>query len=307
MADLSTSPPEPESGVRSSYYYADGSNRRHKQSSSAWEIEEEESELFEIDEGGPSSAPPLKLASIREEMISLTDAGSVFSVEVGGDDCLYVGVGKGESSVQAVAWALANVAAFTDVAGGGGVTVYLIHVFPEIHHIPSPLGKLPKSQVSPEQVESYMAQERGKRTQLLQKFITMCSASKVKVETLLIESDVPGRAIIDLIPILNIKNLVLGTNKSNVKKLKNRKGNANIADHVSVNAPEGCQVSIVCQGVQVMVTSPSRSSSPSPSPRHHKAATEDVDQLPPALSADSNDGAAESLGCMCFKASRVTT
>uniref|UniRef100_A0A2P2JZI7 Uncharacterized protein n=1 Tax=Rhizophora mucronata TaxID=61149 RepID=A0A2P2JZI7_RHIMU len=41
------------------------------------------------------------------------------------------------------------------------------------------VGKLPKSQVSAQQVESYMAQERGKRRQNLQKFLNMCSASKV--------------------------------------------------------------------------------------------------------------------------------
>jgi len=38
---------------------------------------------------------------------------------------------------------------------------------------------IPKDQVSPEQVESYMAQERGKRRELLNKFIQLCSASKV--------------------------------------------------------------------------------------------------------------------------------
>jgi membrane-bound lytic murein transglycosylase len=41
------------------------------------------------------------------------------------------------------------------------------------------VGRLPKSQVSAQQVENYMAQERDKRRELLQKFINMCSASKV--------------------------------------------------------------------------------------------------------------------------------
>jgi hypothetical protein len=46
------------------------------------------------------------------------------------------------------------------------------------------VGKLPKNQVSPEQVETYMAQERGKRGQLLQKFVDACSTSKVYIYNL---------------------------------------------------------------------------------------------------------------------------
>ena len=42
------------------------------------------------------------------------------------------------------------------------------------------VGKLPKSQANPLQLESYMAQERGKRRELLQKFLDMCSASQVQ-------------------------------------------------------------------------------------------------------------------------------
>ena len=38
---------------------------------------------------------------------------------------------------------------------------------------------------------------------------------QVTVDTLLIESDMIAKAIVDLIPILNIRKLVLGTNKSN--------------------------------------------------------------------------------------------
>ncbi|CAN0841375.1 hypothetical protein LINGRAHAP2_LOCUS3255 [Linum grandiflorum] len=152
-----------------------------------------------------------------------------------------------------------------------------------------------------------MAQERGKRRQLLQNFINQCSASKVKVETMLIESDTAGKAILDLIPILNIKKLVLGTNKSNVKKLKHRKGNTNIADQVILNAPEGCEISIVCQGHQVMTvdggTITSTGSSPSPSPRHMIDTNHKAMELPAA--SNSNNG--ESFACMCFKSPRVTS
>ena len=42
------------------------------------------------------------------------------------------------------------------------------------------VGKLPKSQANPLQLESHMAQERGKRRELLQKFLDMCSSSQVQ-------------------------------------------------------------------------------------------------------------------------------
>lgn len=40
---------------------------------------------------------------------------------------------------------------------------------------------------------------------------------KVKVDTVLIESDMEGKAILDLIPILNIRKLVLGASKTAVR------------------------------------------------------------------------------------------
>lgn len=106
---------------------------------------------------------------------------------------------------------------------------------------------VPKDQVSDDQVESYVAQERGKRRELLHNFIQSCSASKVQlingistskfitfvqfqprdksnehikqvqVDTILIESDFIAKAIIDLIPILQIQNLVIGANNSQLR------------------------------------------------------------------------------------------
>ena len=39
------------------------------------------------------------------------------------------------------------------------------------------VGMMPVSQVNPEQKEIYMAQERGKRTQFLDKFLNACSSA----------------------------------------------------------------------------------------------------------------------------------
>lgn len=239
-------------------------------SSSVCEIEEESpSETFEINHGVP-------MASIKEDQFE----GSVFSFDVQNwEDSVYVAVGKSDSSMDALAWTLNHAVTPSTI-------IYLVHVFPETRYIPSPLGKLPKNQVSPEQVESYMAQERSKRGELLQKFLDACSTSKVKVDTILIESDMVATAIRDLIPILNIRTLVVGTAKSNLRKLRSRRGSG-VADQMLQNAPEGCVVKIICEGKEV-----TEEMIEAPSPRSN-----DINPKPTQEEDQRND----TVSCMCFK------
>ncbi|KAK2984247.1 hypothetical protein RJ640_010206 [Escallonia rubra] len=247
------------------------------------EIEEEgsSSELFEIKNG-------LRLASVREE-----GEGSLFSYDFqhgeGGDDVVYLAIGgrsgggdNGGPDMDALVWTLSHAVA------PASTLVYLIHVFPELRHIPTPLGKLPLSQVNPGQKETYMIQERSRRREYLQKFLDLCSASKVKVETILIESDKEAKAILELIPILNIKKLVLGATKSSPRKSRPRRG---IADQIIPNAPEFCEVIVICEGKQVFEDQ--MAESPSPSPRgneeHNRKPVQEEQQV---------NG---SFTCNCFK------
>ncbi|KAJ0086182.1 hypothetical protein Patl1_07440 [Pistacia atlantica] len=82
---------------------------------------------------------------------------------------------------------------------------------------------------------------------------------QVKVDTMLFESDIVAKAIIDLIPILSIRKLVVGTSKSSLRKLKSKKGNG-IANQILQSAPKACEIKIVCEGKEVinqMIESPS--------------------------------------------------
>lgn len=254
----------------------------YAESRSVCEIEEENysSDLFEINHGVP-------LESIKEDI-----EGSLFSFDVYGEhqkDCVYVGVGKSESSIDALSWTLKN--AIID----SNTMVFLVHIFPEIHFIPSPLGRLPKSQVSAQQVENYMAQERDKRRELLQKLINMCSASKVKVDTILVESDTVGKAMMDLITVVNMRKLILGTSKSNLRKLRSKRGNG-IADQVIQNAPEFCDVKIICDGKEVVIDQMVGSPITLPDNPSEKSFT---------LQDESNTNN-DSFACMCFKSPKVT-
>ncbi|TVU11600.1 hypothetical protein EJB05_45194, partial [Eragrostis curvula] len=196
-------------------------------------------------------------------------------------DDVYVAVGKGGSSMAALSWALRRLTK-------PGTFVYLVHVFPVVTTIPTPLGMMPKSRASPEQIETYLNQERSKRREMLQKFLDQCRNFQVNVDVYLIESDQIANAITELIPVLNIKQLVLGVSKSNVRKLKR---GSTIAGQVQKSAPLYCEVKIICDSKEVTtvatadptpplspspVNNSTRSNNPTPpssTPNHDKAAT----------------------------------
>jgi K+-sensing histidine kinase KdpD len=75
------------------------------------------------------------------------------------------------------------------------------------------VGRLSMSQLSQEQVRVYINEEHNRRRNLLQKYIRLCNEAKVTVDTMLLESDATPKVILDLIPVLNITNLVMGTKR----------------------------------------------------------------------------------------------
>ncbi|KAH6795863.1 hypothetical protein C2S51_036849 [Perilla frutescens var. frutescens] len=225
-----------------------------------------------------------EVGSIGEE------GGGRWSLE---ENAVYVAVWREVEealSMDALIWTIDN--AFLDRSSA---LVFLVHVFPETKYIPTPLGKLPINQVNPEQKEKFLADERSKRRDLLQKFLNVCSVSQVKVDTVLIESDMEGKAILDLIPILNITKLVLGANKTTVRRMRSKKGNG-AADLIVQKAPEFCEVKIICEGKEMseLTTMESPSPSPSPSPRP-------TDHSTPKLAQNQDQTRSDSIACGCFK------
>ncbi|KAG6387533.1 hypothetical protein SASPL_152725 [Salvia splendens] len=244
-----------------------------------------------------------------------------WSLESERENVVYVAVWKDIDdtlSMDALLWTLNNA-----VIDPSSALVFLVHVFPQITFIPSPrnsslslslsispspspsdeflemaVGKLHIDQVNPEQKEMFFAQESGKRRDLLQKFVNLCSVYQVKVETILVESDMEGKAILDLIPILNITKLILGASKATVRRMKSRKGNG-AADQIVHKAPGFCEVKIICEGKEVSDLSmtespfPSPSPSPSPSPRPNHSA--------PTFAQNKQQTANDSAACGCFK------
>ncbi|XP_050288221.1 U-box domain-containing protein 35-like [Quercus robur] len=202
--------------------------------------EETPSELFEINQD-------VLRASIVEEH---EHEGSLFSFDFQNwNDRVFVAVGAAEessSSMDALEWTLRHVVTPSTM-------VLLIHVFPVMRFIPSPLGMIPRHQVKPEMVQEYVTQERAKRKKLLQEFLNKCSASKVKVDVVLIESSNIAKAIVEIIPILKIRKLVIGTAQSSLRKpVSRRERGSGIANWIFQNALDSCDVKFISEGKEVI-------------------------------------------------------
>ncbi|KAF8657386.1 hypothetical protein HU200_060159 [Digitaria exilis] len=203
----------------------------------------------------------------------------------GGVEDVYVAVGKGGSSMAALSWALRRLTRPRSF-------VYLVHVFPVVNSIPTPLGMMPKSRASPVQIETYLNQERSKRREMLQKFLDQCRKFQVTVDVYLIESDQIANAIIELVPVLHIKQLVLGISKSNVRK---HKRGSTIAGQVQKSAPVYCEVKIVCDGKEVTTETTADPTPPlSPSPVHNSSGSNNT--TPPSSTPNHDKAAANGEG-----------
>ncbi|KAA8542256.1 hypothetical protein F0562_023608 [Nyssa sinensis] len=125
----------------------------------------------------------------------------------------------------------------------------------------TPVGRLSRSQLSQEQARVYINEENNRQRNLLQKYIRLCIDAKVMVDTVLLESNATAKAILDLIPVLNITSLVMGT-KRPPSSWRPRKGLGK-GEFVKKKAPEFCEVTIVYDGKKVM--DPQHSTEPDPS------------------------------------------
>ncbi|KAL6186944.1 hypothetical protein ACLB2K_043062 [Fragaria x ananassa] len=222
-------------------------------------------------------AVPLSLAAIQEfgEDCYLNsdsdDEGSLFSIDfncinhknmkqdqiVQEEKVYHVAVDlmKSETSMDALLWTLSQAVAHPSSHIKTLYHVKLVHVFPPVHFIPSPLGMLPRSKVSPKMVKNYLAQERDRRTKLLEKYVAACSTAKVKVDVMFIENGTTAKTILDLISTGNVKILVVATTKSSLRKLRSRKGTG-VANQILRNAsPETscCDIKIICKGKELVI------------------------------------------------------
>ncbi|KAJ6418213.1 hypothetical protein OIU84_001579 [Salix udensis] len=123
------------------------------------------------------------------------DIKTVTSSRDGVNRDVYVAVGKNDMDV--LKWAL-------DHAVLPGARVFLVHVFPPLTYIPTPVGRLSRSQLSRDQMRFYINEENNRRRNRLQKYISLCADAKVQIlsgNSLLLLSDTchSQKALINMI------------------------------------------------------------------------------------------------------------
>ncbi|KAF3783561.1 hypothetical protein EJ110_NYTH32263 [Nymphaea thermarum] len=245
---------------------------------------------------------------------------------------VYVAVGRKNSSLDALQWALTEIAI-------PGTSVFLVHIFPPVTVIPTPceflslrdydrflpgkkkkseplllckfmpydliiywkrnsiivygildslhlkasnfevnlplehclllkklMGNINRNHVAPAQVEAFIHEEEKKREALIRKYINLCNMYEVRAETVVVESDMVAETIVQLLEIGMVKRLVMGTRRS-----RRRRGNGK-AEYVQKNAPNDCEIRIICDGKEVVANadqtpmSPVTPSAPPPPP-----------------------------------------
>nr|GMD33002.1 U-box domain-containing protein 52-like [Ipomoea batatas]GMD36223.1 U-box domain-containing protein 52-like [Ipomoea batatas] len=154
---------------------------------------------------------------------------------------VYVAVGKNDQHL--VQWAIDH---FTSPR------IFLLHIFPPLSYVSTPAGKLSRTHLSKEQMQVFVNEESNKRKSLLEKYIRQCNDAKIPVDTMLVESNAPSKAIIDLIAVVNITNLIIGMRKHSSHKRPVWKGQG-IGEYIEKNAPDFCEVTIVCEGNKKMM------------------------------------------------------
>ncbi|XP_057804281.1 U-box domain-containing protein 52-like [Salvia miltiorrhiza] len=179
-------------------------------------------------------------AKSSPEIVEIAEESNSTAASRDGGD-VYVAVGKHDLHV--LRWALDHVVSPES-------RVFLVHVFSPITYVPTPVGRLSRSQLSKDQLQVYIREESNKRKHLLDKYIQLCNDSKISVDTMLVESNASGKAILELIGVANITHLVMGTKQSPFSRLS-RKG-VGKGEYVKKYAPEYCEVSVVYDDAKKM-------------------------------------------------------
>ncbi|OIW09178.1 hypothetical protein TanjilG_11316 [Lupinus angustifolius] len=120
--------------------------------------------------------------------------------------------------------------------------ICILHVYQPSSTIPTPLGKLPASKANPEMVSAFRREEREQTRNLLDKYLSICRAAKVKASIIMTEAGQVQKGIVDLVMRHHIRKLVIGAVPENCMKVKRNYGKAN---YTANNAPPFCEIWVI--------------------------------------------------------------
>ncbi|KAI4322144.1 hypothetical protein L6164_021864 [Bauhinia variegata] len=153
------------------------------------------------------------------------------------DEKVHVAVGKTvKKAVNLLQWA------FTHFRNR---EIRILHVYQPSPVIPTLLGKLPATQANPEVVSAFRREERGQTMKLLEYYVSICLAAKVKASIMIADADQVHEGIVDLVIRHGIRKLVIGAAPENCMKVK---GNSGKAKYTAKNAPPFCEIWFIYKG-----------------------------------------------------------
>ncbi|KAI4334520.1 hypothetical protein L6164_019203 [Bauhinia variegata] len=153
------------------------------------------------------------------------------------DEKVHVAVGKTvQKAVNLLQWA------FTHFRNR---EILILHVHQPSSVIPTLLGKLPATQANPKVVSAFRREEREQTIKLLEQYVSICLAAKVKASIMIAEADQVQKGIVDLVIRHGIRKLVIGAVPENCIKMKRKSGKAN---YTAKNAPPFCEIWFIYKG-----------------------------------------------------------
>ncbi|KAF3793578.1 putative U-box domain-containing protein 53 [Nymphaea thermarum] len=156
-------------------------------------------------------------------------------------DKVYVAVGsKVKQNQKNLEWALAKF---------GAADFFLLHIHVPSPTMPAPMGgKMPCSGASEQIVKKFRKEERKKMEEVIQQYMAICAAHKVKVDKLEMESSDIQKGIVELVAQRNIKILVMGAAADQRFDKTMSKPASCKAQYVEAKALPSCQIWFVCKG-----------------------------------------------------------
>ncbi|XP_015972707.1 uncharacterized protein LOC107496015 [Arachis duranensis] len=127
-----------------------------------------------------------------------------------------------------------------------GKTTLALHVISEAQK--QGVGKLPASQANPEMVSAFRREEKEQVMRLLDNYLRICRAAKVKASFMMTEADQVQKGIVALVVGHNIRRLVIGAMPEGWMKVKR---NSRKANYAAKNAPPFCKIWFIYRGKHI--------------------------------------------------------
>ncbi|KAL9237341.1 hypothetical protein vseg_011902 [Gypsophila vaccaria] len=159
-----------------------------------------------------------------------------------------VGISASKKSKYILRWAMEK------FLPEGNVRFRILHVYPKVTIVPTPIGTwLPVAQVREDVAHSYRQELECKKKKTIIPYQKALKAQKIKSDIIMLESDDIAAALCADVTKHSIRHLVVGASSTSIFSMKNLSltkliNNQNISASLTETAPSFCSVYVVADG-----------------------------------------------------------